>query len=154
MVLGKSGQLRIVDEQGVEREKYALPSGARLYFENGAEVKKGDRLAEWDPFNEPFVTDVDGTVQLKDIIDGRTVQERIDEATGKSTLTVIEFRSSSFRPGVAVCDADGTVKTRPDTGTQAFYTLPVGDPVGNRRSGQFRARLQGQTQADCGARGG
>ncbi len=126
MVLGKSGQLRIVDEQGVEREKYALPSGARLYFENGAEVKKGDRLAEWDPFNEPFVTDVDGTVQLKDIIDGRTVQERIDEATGKSTLTVIEFRSSSFRPGVAVCDADGTVKTRPDTGTQAFYTLPVG----------------------------
>ena len=84
MVLGKSGQLRIVDEQGVEREKYALPSGARLYFENGAEVKKGDRLAEWDPFNEPFVTDVDGAVQLKDIIDGRTVQERIDKEIGRA----------------------------------------------------------------------
>jgi hypothetical protein len=64
MVLGKSGQLRIVDDQGVEREKYALPSGAKLYFENGAEVKKGDRLAEWDPFNEPFVTDVEGVVPL------------------------------------------------------------------------------------------
>ena len=126
MVLGKSGQLRIVDDQGVEREKYALPSGAKLYFENGAEVKKGDRLAEWDPFNEPFVTDVEGVVHFTDIIEGRTAQERIDEATGKSTLTVIEFRSSSFRPGISICDENGVCKTKPDTGTQASYTLPVG----------------------------
>lgn len=125
MVLGKSGQLRIVDEQGVEREKYALPSGARLYFENGDTVKKGERLAEWDPFNEPFVTDVEGVVQFRDIVDGRTVQERIDETTGRATLTVIEFRSSTFRPGIAVCDADGVIKNRPE-GVQAFYTLPTG----------------------------
>jgi DNA-directed RNA polymerase subunit beta' len=126
MVLGKSGQLRIVDDQGVEREKYALPSGAKLYFENGAEVKKGDRLAEWDPFNEPFVTDVEGVVHFTDIIEGRTAQERIDEATGKSTLTVIEFRSSSFRPGISICDENGVCKTKPDTGTQTSYALPVG----------------------------
>lgn len=126
MVLGKSGQLRIVDDQGVEREKYALPSGAKLYFENGAEVKKGDRLAEWDPFNEPFVTDVEGIVQFKDIVEGRTVQERTDEATGKSTLTVIEFRSSSFRPGLSICDESGACKLKPDTGTQTSYALPVG----------------------------
>ncbi|GAB1411046.1 DNA-directed RNA polymerase subunit beta' [Desulfovibrionales bacterium] len=126
MVLGKSGQLRIVDDQGVEREKHPLPSGAKLYFENGDEVKKGDRLAEWDPFNEPFVTELVGTVQFKDIVEGRTVQERTDEATGKTTLVITEFRSSSFRPSISICDEKGEVKIKPDTGTAASYTLPVG----------------------------
>jgi DNA-directed RNA polymerase subunit beta' len=89
-------------------------------------VKKGDRLAEWDPFNEPFVTDVAGTVQFTDIVEGRTVQEKTDEATGKSTLTITEFRSSNFRPSISICDEHGVCKTKPDTGTAAAYTLPVG----------------------------
>ena len=54
MVMGKSGQVGVVDEQGREREKYVLPSGAKLYVYAEQEVKKGQLIAEWDPFNEPF----------------------------------------------------------------------------------------------------
>ena len=126
LVLGKSGQLRIVDDTGVEREKYPLPSGARLFVDAGVEVKKGDVLAEWDPFNEPFLADVEGMVSFHDIVEGRTVQEKIDEITGKTTLSIMEFRSSNYRPRISVVDEHGVTKRRPDSGTEATYTLPVG----------------------------
>ncbi|MBL3581993.1 DNA-directed RNA polymerase subunit beta' [Oleidesulfovibrio alaskensis] len=126
MVMGKSGQVGIVDEQGREREKYVLPSGAKLHVEEGQEVKKGQLLAEWDPFNEPFVSEVDGLVKFTDIIEGKTVQEKADEATQMTTQTIIEYRTTNFRPAVALCDADGVVKTRPESNIPASYSLPVG----------------------------
>ena len=89
MVLNKSGQIGIVDEQGREREKYILPSGAKLYVNHGQQVKKGDLVAEWDPFNEPFVTDVEGTIRFTDIIEGKTYQEKVDETTRRSTQSRI-----------------------------------------------------------------
>jgi DNA-directed RNA polymerase subunit beta' len=118
MVLGKSGQLRIVDDQGVEREKYATALGRQAYFENGAEVKKGDRLADGIPSTSPSSRTSRVSSSSRTFIEGRTVQERIDEATGKSTLTVIEFRSSSFRPGISICDENGVCKTKPTPGTR------------------------------------
>ncbi|MFV0423882.1 DNA-directed RNA polymerase subunit beta' [Oleidesulfovibrio sp.] len=126
MVMGKSGQLGIVDEQGREREKYVLPSGAKLHVEEGQEIKKGQLLAEWDPFNEPFVSEVDGLVKFTDIIEGKTFQEKADEATQMSTQTIIEYRTTNFRPAVAICDADGVTKTRPESNIPASYSLPVG----------------------------
>ena len=126
MVMGKSGQMRIVDEQGLERERYPLPTGAKIYFEAGAEVNSGDLLAEWDPFNEPFVTDVEGYVRFSDIVEGRTVQERVDEATNRATLTIVEYRSTNFRPSITICDENGVPKVRKETNTQASFTLPVG----------------------------
>ena len=68
LVLGKSGQVAIVDEQGRERERYTLPNGARLFVSEGQEVSKGFLLAEWDPFNEPFVSEVDGIIKFTDQI--------------------------------------------------------------------------------------
>ena len=79
LVLGKSGQLTIVDPQGREREKYILPNGARLMVHDGQAVTKGVVLAEWDPFNEPFVSEEDGVIRFTDIIDGKTVQEKVDD---------------------------------------------------------------------------
>ncbi len=126
MVMGKSGQLGIVDEQGREREKYILPSGAKLHVEEGQEIKKGQMLAEWDPFNEPFVSEMDGVVKFTDIIEGKTFQERADEATQMSTQTIIEYRTTNFRPAVAICDENLVTKTRPDSNIPASYPLPVG----------------------------
>ncbi len=73
LVLGKSGQLTIVDPQGREREKYILPNGARLHVTDGQEVTKGTVLAEWDPFNEPFVSEEEGIIRFTDLVDGKTV---------------------------------------------------------------------------------
>ncbi len=126
IILGKNGQVGVVDEQGREREKYSLPSGARLSVEAGQEIKKGQLLAEWDPFNEPFVTDLSGTIKFTDIVEGKTYQERTDEVTKKATQTIIEYRTTPFRPSVAICDEEGNPKTRSDTHSRAVFQLPVG----------------------------
>ena len=126
MLMGKSGQVKIVDDQGREREKYFLPSGAKLFVKADQEVKKGDLLAEWDPFNEPFVTDVGGIVRFTDIIEGRTFQEKVDETTSRATRTITEYRSTNFRPSISICDEKGTMKHRPGTTSEAIFQLPVG----------------------------
>jgi DNA-directed RNA polymerase subunit beta' len=126
IVLGKSGQLAIVDDQGREREKYNLPSGAKLFVADGAEVKKDMILAEWDPFNEPFVSDVDGVAKFADIVEGKTYQEKVDEATKRATQTIIEYRTTNFRPSISICDDAGHAKIRPGTASPASFQLPVG----------------------------
>ncbi len=126
LVLGKSGQLTIVDAQGREREKYTLPNGARLHVTDGQEVTKGTTLAEWDPFNEPFVSEVNGVIHFTDIIEGKTVQEKVDEATRQATQTIMEYRTTNFRPSISVCDEAGSVKQRVHSQMAAIYSLPVG----------------------------
>ena len=126
MVLGKSGQVSIVDEQGREREKYILPNGSKLVVKENQEVKKGDLIAEWDPFNEPFVSEINGTIKFTDILEGKTYQEKVDEATHMSTQSIIEYRTTNYRPSVSVCDETGAVKQRPGSALAATYPLPVG----------------------------
>jgi DNA-directed RNA polymerase subunit beta' len=125
MVLGKSGQIAIVDEQGREREKYILPNGSRLNVTDGTEIKKGVVLAEWDPFNEPFVSEVEGTVKFTDIIEGKTYQEKMDDATRMTTQSIIEYRTTNFRPSISICDENGEPKMRGGN-LPATYSLPVG----------------------------
>ncbi|BAV91794.1 DNA-directed RNA polymerase subunit beta' [Candidatus Desulfovibrio trichonymphae] len=126
LVLGKSGQMTIVDPQGRERAKYILPNGARLMVAHGQDVAKGAVLAEWDPFNEPFVAEEDGLVRFSDIIDGKTVQEKVDEVTRQASLTIMEYRTTNFRPSISICDASGDVKKREQGMAKAVYSLPVG----------------------------
>ncbi|MDQ7830933.1 MAG: DNA-directed RNA polymerase subunit beta' [Desulfovibrionaceae bacterium] len=126
IIMGKSGQVSIVDEQGREREKYNLPSGAKLFVAAGEEVRKDMILAEWDPFNEPFVTDVSGVIKFTDILEGKTYQEKVDETTKRTTQTIIEYRTTTFRPSISVCDESGRPKTRPGTNSPAVFQLPVG----------------------------
>ena len=93
-VLGKSGQIAIIDEQGREVERYTLPNGARLHVTDGQSVSNGQLLAEWDPFNEPFVSEVDGFIKFTDLVDGKTYQEKLDEATHQASMTIIEYRTT------------------------------------------------------------
>lgn len=129
LVLGKSGQLAIVDAQGREREKYILPNGARLLVHDGQEVNKGTVLAEWDPFNEPFVCEEEGTLRFTDIVDGKTVQEKVDDITRQASLTIMEYRTTNFRPAISICDDNGNVKKRSHGGAAAIYSLPVGSII-------------------------
>ncbi|MBG3876902.1 DNA-directed RNA polymerase subunit beta' [Desulfovibrio oxamicus] len=125
MILGKSGQIAIVDDQGREREKYILPNGSRLNVADGSEIKKGVVLAEWDPFNEPFVSEVEGTVKFTDIVEGKTYQEKMDDATRMTTQSIIEYRTTNFRPSISICDENGDPKIRSGN-LPATYSLPVG----------------------------
>lgn len=126
LVLGKSGQIAIIDEQGREVERYTLPSGARLNVVDGQAVVNGQNLAEWDPFNEPFVSEVNGFIKFTDLVDGKTYQEKLDEATHQASMTIIEYRTTSFRPTVSVCDEQGQPMQRGSSPMPAVYSLPVG----------------------------
>ncbi len=126
LVMGKSGQIAIVDEQGRERERYTLPNGAKLLVSDQQVVTKGTLLAEWDPFNEPFVSEMDGIIKFTDIVDGKTYQEKLDEATHQTTMTIIEYRTTGLRPSISVCDENGKPKQRANSLMPAVYSLPVG----------------------------
>ncbi|MCL1915109.1 MAG: DNA-directed RNA polymerase subunit beta' [Desulfovibrionaceae bacterium] len=126
LVLGKSGQISVVDEQGRERERYTLPNGSRLLVEDGQEINKGWLMAEWDPFNEPFVSEVDGQVKFSDIIEGRTMQEKMDDTTHIVSQSIIEYRSTNLKPSVSILTPQGEPQLRPGGSMSAIYPLPVG----------------------------
>lgn len=126
MVMGRSGQVSIVDDQGREREKYTLPNGAKLFVKEGENIKKDALIAEWDPFNEPFVSEVDGITKFTDLVEGQTFQEKVDEATQVATQSIIEYRTTNYRPSISVCGEDGEIKNRPGGKIPATYSLPVG----------------------------
>ncbi len=128
-VLGKSGQVSIIDDQGREVEKYILPNGARLFVTDQQVVNKGDKLAEWDPSVEPYVSEIEGIIRFSDIIEGKTVQDKMDEATHQTSQTIIDYRTTNYRPALSVTDENGVIKNRPGQGTAtapATYTMPVG----------------------------
>jgi DNA-directed RNA polymerase subunit beta' len=129
VVMNRQGELVLVDDIGRERERYGLQYGARLMVDDGARVKAGQLLAEWDPFAMPIVTEVAGYVKYGDIIDGVTMQESLDEITGLSRKTIVESKDADARPRITLKDADGNTVKIPGGGKdagEARYFLPVG----------------------------
>jgi DNA-directed RNA polymerase subunit beta' len=114
---------------GKDRESYKPPYGARLRVKNGDKVKRGQRLAEWDPYTTPIVTEVGGKVRLEDLVDGLSVRDEADEATGISNRVVADWRASprgaDLRPAMAVIDDNGAY-VKLSNGGDARYLLPVG----------------------------
>jgi DNA-directed RNA polymerase subunit beta' len=118
-----------VTVDGKDRESYKPPYGARLRVKNGDKVKRGQRLAEWDPYTTPIVTEVGGKVRLEDLVDGLSVRDEADEATGISNRVVADWRASprgaDLRPAMAVIDDNGAY-VKLANGGDARYLLPVG----------------------------
>ena len=92
--LARNGELAVIDSEGREREIHKVPYGTVLMHKDGAKVKEGDRLAEWDPFSLPIITEQSGVVKYQDLIDGTTMEERVDDATGIAQRVVTELRST------------------------------------------------------------
>ena len=138
-----------VFHDGKDRETYKVPYGSRLRVEAGTEVKKGQRLAEWDPYTTPIITEVGGKIRFEDLTEGQSVREETDEATGITNRVVTDFRASSraadLRPTLGLIDDAGAYK-RLSNGAEARYLLPVGAilSVGNGdevRPGEIIARI-------------
>ena len=114
---------------GKDRESYKPPYGAKLKVKDGDKVKRGARLADWDPYTTPIITEVAGRIRAEDLVDGISVREETDEATGIANRVVADWRASArgsdLRPALAVLDADGAYK-RIASGGEARYLLPSG----------------------------
>ncbi|MBW6509288.1 MAG: DNA-directed RNA polymerase subunit beta' [Desulfuromonadales bacterium] len=125
VVMNRKGEVAVVDDAGRERERYSLVYGAHLTRQDGAPVKTGDTLAEWDPYTVPIITEVAGTVRYGDILEGVSMEEQVDEVTGLSRKVIIEARSADKRPRVTIKGDDGKTAKLPN-GAPARYMLPVG----------------------------
>jgi DNA-directed RNA polymerase subunit beta' len=124
VVMNRNGEIAVMDDSGRERERYTIIYGARLKVQDGDFVKGGTRVAEWDPFYTPILTEVSGIVKFGDIIEGKTMQERLDEVTGFSSKVIMNFKDQESRPRVSIKD-EGS-KTIKLGKADARYFMPVG----------------------------
>ncbi|RZJ96339.1 MAG: DNA-directed RNA polymerase subunit beta', partial [Novosphingobium sp.] len=108
--LARNGEIVVFDTEGRERAIHKVPYGTHLLHTDGATVKEGERLAEWDPFTTPVITEKPGIVKYQDLIDGRTLTEQTDEATGMTSRVVTENRAAGrgkkedLRPRITLLD--------------------------------------------------
>jgi DNA-directed RNA polymerase subunit beta' len=107
--LARNGEIAILDMDGRERATHRIPYGAHLLVNDGHIVQKGERMAEWDPFTMPIITEKAGVVKFQDLIEGKTLVEQTDEATGIAQRVVIEYRATSkakedLRPRITLLD--------------------------------------------------
>ncbi len=126
VVMNRHGELHVLDEQQRSRGKYTVLYGAHLKVVDGSIVRKGELLAEWDPFSIPILAEVDGAVKFGDIVEGRTMQEQLDEVTGLSRKVIVEFRGADLRPRVSLKDKKGKTAKVPGSNAVARHLLPVG----------------------------
>ena len=121
----RGGEIAIVGDSGRERERFPVIYGALIEVKDGVRVKSGDLLVTWDPFATPIITEVDGTVKFGDVSHGKTMQEKVDPVTGKSSRTIIESKSGEERPRISIKDKDGKTANLTESSGKARYLLPL-----------------------------
>ena len=128
VAMGRNTQVVIVDNEGNEMATHKMIYGTRIRVKDGDKIERGQRIAEWDPYTRPILTEVGGIVKFEDVIETISIKEVADEATGISQKVVIDWRSSprgaDLRPAFSVVDADGNV-LKLANGNEARYLLSV-----------------------------
>jgi DNA-directed RNA polymerase subunit beta' len=138
VVMSRTCELILQDAEGRERGRFKVPYGARLLAKEGEAVKKGQKLADWDPYTMPIITERSGIARYRDLVEGVSLREVMDEATGISNKVVIDYRQQTkgadLKPRIALRDAKDEIITLAN-GLEARYFLPV-DAILNVTDGQ------------------
>jgi len=128
VVMGRNCEVILLDDAGREKARHRVPYGARLLADEGAKVARGDRLAEWDPYTQPIITEKDGNAHYLDLLEGVSMREAVDEATGISSKVVIDWkqqpRGGDLRPRIVLLDDKSQSMTLAN-GLEARYFLPA-----------------------------
>jgi DNA-directed RNA polymerase subunit beta' len=126
VVMSRNCELVLTDDKGRERARFRVPYGARLLVDEGATVARGDKLAEWDPYTLPIITERNGKLEYLDLLEGVTLVERMDEVTGLTSKVVVDYKQNArgvdLRPRLQLKDANGEV-VRLTNGSDARYFL-------------------------------
>jgi DNA-directed RNA polymerase subunit beta' len=129
IIMGRNTEVILLDGKGRERANHRLPYGAKLLVNDGDKVKKGNKLAEWDPYTVPIITEKDGSAVYGDLVEGMSIRDEMDEATGISSKVVTDWRQNprgtSLKPRIMLTDSAGKVIKLPN-GLEANYYMPVG----------------------------
>ncbi|AHB01857.1 DNA-directed RNA polymerase subunit beta' [Brucella ceti TE28753-12] len=149
VVMGRNMAVLILDATGKERAVHRVTYGSRLFVDEGDTVKRGQRIAEWDPYTRPIMTEVEGYVEFEDLVDGLSVSETADESTGITKRVVIDWRStprgSDLKPAMVIKDKAGKI-LKLSKGGDARFLLSVEsilsvEPGAHVKAGDVIARL-------------
>ncbi len=126
--MSRTMSIGIVDQSGKELAQHKLAYGARLHVDEGDTVTRGTRLAQWDPYTRPILTEVNGTVDFEDLIEGASVREQTDEVKGTTNRVIVDWRATprgaDLKPAIVVKDGKGK-PVKVDRGGDARYLLSV-----------------------------
>jgi DNA-directed RNA polymerase subunit beta' len=127
VVMNRNGDIGIVDASGRELERYPVIYGAIIKVHDGKKIKAPELLVEWDPFTIPILTEVSGKIKFGDVYEGRTMQERLDPVTGKSSKVIVASGDPDVRPRISIKGSGGkTIRLSSDSaGSVARYFLPT-----------------------------
>jgi DNA-directed RNA polymerase subunit beta' len=145
----------VVDQDGTERAVHRIQYGARLKVDEGDHIRRGQRIAEWDPYMRPILTEVEGTIGFEDLVEGQSMSESLDESTGIAKRVVIDWRTGAargqqdLRPAMVIKGKDGKI-LKLARGGDARYVLAVDailsvDPGGHVKAGDVIARMPSES---------
>jgi DNA-directed RNA polymerase subunit beta' len=149
IAMGRTMSLVIVDQSGKELATHKIPYGARLHVDEGDEVKRGTKLAQWDPYTRPILTEATGKVEFEDLIEGASVREQTDEVKGTTNRVIVDWRATprgaELKPAIVVKDAKGK-HIKVARGGDARYLLSVEailsvEPGQDVKAGDVLARI-------------
>ncbi len=128
VVMSRNCEIVLTDEKGRERARFRVPYGARLLVDEGATVSRNQKLAEWDPYTLPIITERDGQVEYLDLIDSVTLVERMDEVTGLTSKVVVDYKQAAkgvdLRPRLQLKDSNGEVIRLPNNTDARYFLAP------------------------------
>lgn len=126
VLMSRRAELHLINNFGRIKSRYKLPYGACVHVNDGDTLSKGSLVADWDPYTIPLISEKEGYVRFFDLIDGVSVKEILDEATGISTKAVIDWkqqsRNAELKPRIVLCDASGNV-IKGNSGQEIRYLL-------------------------------
>ena len=138
IVMGRNTQLSIEDNNGLQVAVYKVPYGSKLFFQNDDKIKKNSKICEWDPYTTPVIAEKSGIAGYVDLIEGVSLQEITDDATGISSKSVIDWRSQSkntdLKPRITLRDEKGNVIKKADDNEARYYLVP--DSILSIKDGQ------------------
>ena len=128
IVMGRNTQLSIEDDNGLQIAVYKIPYGSKLIFQNGDKIKKNTKICEWDPYTTPVIAEKSGIVNYVDLINGVSLAETLDDATGISTKAVVDWKTQSkntdLKPRITLRDEKGNVIKKADDNEARYYLVP------------------------------
>jgi DNA-directed RNA polymerase subunit beta' len=138
IVMGRNTELSLEDDAGRQLAIYKVNYGSKIFFKDGDTVEKGKKIAEWDPYTLPVIAETSGVVNYMDLMEGSSLTETLDDATGLSSKSVTDWKSSSknseLKPRITLRNEKGEIIKKADGNEARYYLVP--DTVLSVKDGQ------------------
>jgi DNA-directed RNA polymerase subunit beta' len=142
IVMNRNGSLVVADEKGRDRERYPIVYGARLKVKDGQKVEPGQTIVEWDPYTFSILTENLGAIKFKDIIEGVTVHEEVDEVTGLSRFIIVDSPDEKKQPTIEIKDKSGKTIRKYHMPSHSHLMVQDGEQV---EAGDVLAKIPRET---------